>query len=824
MLNFHSTNGLTITGEPLVAATLKRPTATGVLVTNLVLTAVTGGTKITLPAGTPPLPPGVGELVLTAVGCGPYSGLVGIGSTCALMPVEHSPGVALDSFTNIGTTDLAACADEAAAVVLPAVLQGLFPTTATVGVPYTGVVQLRDTTSLGLLAPLPAGLNGAFNPTTQQYVITGTPTATGVISPTFALGNANSPGGVVSVSPAPGGTAAIVVAVAAPAPSPAPAPAPAQCPEPAVAASLNPTSGASGAAYSGSFTVNNATSVTLLAPPAWITTQLFNPATGVFTVGGTLPTVTTDTGVNIVFNATNACSGGVSNAGLGLVAGPPLTVIAPPPAGMCPTPAVVGVLSPANVTSGQAYTGTVTTSNATAGVLNGLPPGITAAFNSSTQTFSVSGTSTSTGAFSVTANLSNACATGTQSDVTNAAAGALSVAAVGSCPSPAVSQGLTPATMTQGQPYSGALTVANATSVSVIGLPAGLSVTGFVPATGVVSVAGTPTSAGTNSLSVDATNACGGGNTSVTLTGLSAGSAVVSAPGVCPTPFISASLTPATATAGTPWSGTATFGNTTALVVNSLPAWVTTQSFDPVTGVLSLAGTPTAGANINIGHTVNLTNACGGGLTTSTATSVPIGSLAVGAAACPNPVLTTTIAPPQATTGVAYNGFVQFTNATGASATGMPAWMTATFDLGTQRLNFTGTPTAAGTFGPIQVTATNNCGTGGAAGTLAATNAGSLNVSLPSCPAPTLTAPLADNVAPTTLEDTCGNIVSAAPIGGTVPGGGAVPPNATVQFTSVYGFGGYISASANRNTRLWFAANGAYLGGSYSVTPITICP
>jgi hypothetical protein len=748
MLNFNTAQGLTINGPTLIAATLKHPTALGVSVLNLVLTAVPGGTKITLPAGSPPLPPGVGELVLTAVGCGPYSGLVGIGSVCALMPVEHSPGVALDSFTNIGTTNLAACGEDADLPAFPSVVQSLFPANATVGVPYTGVVQLENTTSLGLLAPLPTGISGVFNAATQQYVITGTPTAPGVISPNFVLGNANSPGGVVSMSPAHGGTAAILAAAAAaPAPAPAPAPSPAQCPEPAVAAALNPTSGASGAAYTGTFTVANATSVTLLAPPSWVTTQTFSPATGLFTIGGTLPAVSSNTAVNFVFNATNACSGGVSNAGLGVVAGPPLTITAPPPAGSCPIPAILGSLSPASVTSGQAYVGTITTTNATAGVLSGLPPGITAAFNSGTQTFNVTGTSSSTGAFNVTASLTNACAGLTASNATNAPAGALSVAAVGSCPAPVVSQTLTPTALTQGQAYSGTITVSNATSVSVIGLPAGLTVTGFVPATGVVSISGTPTAAGTNSLSVDATNACGSGNTSVTLTGLSAGSAVVGAPGVCPTPFISASLTPATATAGTPWTGTVTFGNTTAVVVNSLPAWVTTQTFNAGTGVLSLAGTPTAGGSINIGHTVNLTNACGGGLTTSTATSVPIGSLTVSTVVCPNPTITTQIQPAVSNVGTPYVGFIQLANATGASVQAgyLPNGLTQVFDVSLQRIVVSGTPTTEdmpGPINPLVVDAVNNCVNGSNTGTSVNMNGGPLAVGSTACPAATVVSTL----------------------------------------------------------------------------------
>ncbi|TXG76844.1 hypothetical protein E6Q11_03940 [Candidatus Dojkabacteria bacterium] len=101
----------------------------------------------------------------------------------------------------------------------------------------------------------------------------------------------------------------------------------------------------------------------------------------------------------------------------------------------------------------------------------------------------------------------------------------------GTCPTPTVATSLSPLTATQGTAYSGTLKVKDATSVTINGLPTGLTATPTPNGLDMdVVISGTPSVSGTFAITVDATNACSG-MTASSATGLAFGSLVVSPSG-----------------------------------------------------------------------------------------------------------------------------------------------------------------------------------------------------------------------------------------------------------------------------------------------------
>lgn len=195
----------------------------------------------------------------------------------------------------------------------------------------------------------------------------------------------------------------------------------------------------------------------------------------------------------------------------------------------------------------------------------------------------------------------------------------------GSCPAPNITSGLTPTTATVGVPYTGTFSVSPATSVTVTNLPAGLT-TSYNNTTGVVTISGTPSVAGIASLSVAANNTCG--TLTPTARTLALGAITVAAgagPGACPQPALLSALSPSTAQAGVPYTGTADVANVTGVTFSNVPSWATI-TFNQGTQQIVVTGTPTGAMT---GVTMTLTNACGGSLSTSVATGVVLGNLSV---------------------------------------------------------------------------------------------------------------------------------------------------------------------------------------------------
>src|SRR5439155_12686945 len=205
------------------------------------------------------------------------------------------------------------------------------------------------------------------------------------------------------------------------------------------------------------------------------------------------------------------------------------------------------------------------------------------------------------------------------------------------------------------------------------GLPAGLSVN---TSTGLIS--GTPTTAGTYSVTISATNAGGTGSATLTLT--------INNP---PPPVITSPAT-ATGQVGVAFSYqiTAT-NNPTSFNATGLPAGL---SVNTSTGLIS--GTPTTAGTYSV--TISATNAGGTGSATLVITINPAAPV---------------IQPPFTATGTVNSNFsytISATNnPTSYNATGLPANLT----INTGNGKITGKPTTAGIY-QVTLSATNGGGTG----------------------------------------------------------------------------------------------------------------
>jgi Cu/Ag efflux protein CusF len=329
------------------------------------------------------------------------------------------------------------------------------------------------------------------------------------------------------------------------------------------------------------------------------------------------------------------------------------------------------VSSPSSVsgTVGTAFSYTITGSNNPTGfAASGLPTGLTV----NTTTGIISGIPTASGTFTTTVSAINAGGTGSTTVTFTIAP-----------PSPVISSAAN-ASGTVGIAFSYSITASNSpTSYAATGLPSGLSVN---TATGVIS--GIPTSIGTSTSTVYATNLSGTGNKSVTITI------------VPPAPVVS-SATTATGTVGSTFNYSITASNSpTSYAANGLPAGL---SVNTATGVIS--GTPTASGTFT--STVSAINAGGTGSATVTFTiATPV----------------TIVSSPSTTSGTVGTAFsytiTGSNNPTGFAASGLPAGLTVNTATGV----ISGIPTASGTF-TATVSAINAGGTGSTSVTFTITNA-----------------------------------------------------------------------------------------------------
>jgi|GEM_PF-173389 len=247
-----------------------------------------------------------------------------------------------------------------------------------------------------------------------------------------------------------------------------------------VVSSASSATGATGAAFSYTITASNTpTSFSATGLPVGVTV---NTTTGVISGTPTTAGVYTAT-----VNAINA--GGTGSETVTITINQ--AVIAP----------VVSSGSSATGTTGAAFSYTITASNTpTSYAATGLPAGVTV----NTTTGVVSGTPTTAGTYTTTVSATNAAGTGSKT-VTITINQAVIAPVVSSASS---------ATGTTGVTFSYSITASNTpTSFNATGLPTGITVN---TTTGVVS--GTPTTAGTFTTTVSATNTAGTGSEVVTIT------------------------------------------------------------------------------------------------------------------------------------------------------------------------------------------------------------------------------------------------------------------------------------------------------------------
>ena len=239
-------------------------------------------------------------------------------------------------------------------------------------------------------------------------------------------------------------------------------------------------------------------------------------------------------------------------------------------------------------------------------------------------------------------------------------------------PPPVISSGAA-ATGTVGVAFTYQIVASNCpTSYNATGLPSGLTVN---TSTGLIS--GTPTTAGTYSVTISATNAGGTGSATLTLTIKP------------PAPVITSPAT-ATGQVGVAFSYqiTAT-NNPTSYNATGLPAGLTVNTS---TGLIS--GTPTTAGTYSV--TISATNSGGTGSATLTLTINPA-----------KPVITSSLTA-TGQVGVAFSYQITATNnPTSYNATGLPAGLTVNPSTGV----ISGTPTTTGIYS-VTISATNSGGTG----------------------------------------------------------------------------------------------------------------
>ena len=386
-------------------------------------------------------------------------------------------------------------------------------------------------------------------------------------------------------------------------------------PTPVFSGSLASATGTVGQAFSytlptGTFTTAGGQSLSYAATglPAGLT---LNTTTG--TISGTPTTAGSST---VTLRATN--TGAQSASGTVAITISPM-----------PSPTFTGTLVSATGTVGQAFSYTLPTGSFTdpsgqtlAYAATGLPAGLTI----NTATGAISGTPTAAGSNTVTLRATNA---GGMSASTTVGITISTSATSGTGTAPVFSGTLASATGVVGQAFSytlpaGAFTggASQTLTYTTVNLPAGLTIN---TATGTIS--GTPTTAGSSTVTLRATNAAG--QSASASVGITISASATSGTGTVGTsPVFTGTLVSATGVVGRAFSYTLPTGSftdpnsqTLTYAATGLPAGL---SINTTTGTIS--GTPTTAGSSTV--TLRATNT--GGLSASAVMSITISASATG--------------------------------------------------------------------------------------------------------------------------------------------------------------------------------------------------
>lgn len=498
---------------------------------------------------------------------------------------------------------------------------------------------------------------------------------------------------------------------------------------------------------------NGATGVNVGGLPAGVTGTYIS---GVFTITGT-PTV------DGIFNYTVTTTGGClpdSLSGTITVNPDPTITLASAPGTNAQITCISTLITDIEYTVANGATGAIVT---------GLPTGITGTFNSTTNVFTISGSTAATGTFNYLVTTTGGCAPAS-------APGTITInldvaISLTSAPTTA-NQTVCVNTPIVNIEYT---TVNGATGALTTGLPAG--VTGnFVG--GVYTLSGTPTVAGTFNYNVTTQGGCASASASgVIIVNPDTTIALTSVPTTAnQTVCINLPITNIEYTVA---------NGATGATVTGLPAGLTT-AFNALTNTFTISGSPTAAGTFN--YIVSTTGGCapdslGGTITVNPDVTIALTSLAA----------TTNQTVCVSTPIAAITYALANTDAIGATITGLPAGVTGTYNSTTHVFAITGTPTVAGNY-PYNITTSGGCSSASLAGNILVNPNATLTVT--SAPA-TLNQAACIGALITPVTFAIGNGATSASL---ATGGGGLPPGITGTFAAgVFTISGSATTSGTFN-------------------------